>query len=206
MLNFNFDQIKDASRLRYYEQGLRACKGHIDYNLLFEISERGKLRMYPWEIEILYKAVMDRKPRTILEIGSWDGCSTMAMGIACKEFGGHIYSVDPRVGTMLNDNIKYYGLEKIVTPIKAFSPWVKGIPKRIEFLFIDGDHSTRNVLMDYFYWVHYMKKNDIVAFHDIAFDTVRKALDIIMAHDGKHWKELVKCEERRRGIGVWRAF
>jgi len=174
----------------------------MDFN---KIAELGKHRMYPWEIEILYNAVMERKPKVIVEVGSWDGCSTMAMAIACKSYGGNIYSIDPRVDTILSDNLKFFGIEQgIVTPIKAFSPWVEGVPQHIDFLFIDGNHSTKSVLMDYYYWVHFMKRGDVVAFHDITFASVQKAFGIIMESDGKHLKELVKCELRRRGVGVWR--
>ena len=169
------------------------------------IAEHGKNRMYPWEIEILYHAVMDRKPKIIVEVGSWDGCSTIAMGIACRTFGGYVYSIDPRVETILSENIKHFGIEDVVMPIKAFSPWVEGVPEHIDFLFIDGDHSTKSVLMDYYYWVHFMKRGDIIAFHDITFPAVKKALDLFMESDGKHLKEVITCKLRRRGIGIWRA-
>lgn len=170
-----------------------------------EIAKRGALRMYPWEIEILYNTARDRRPEVIVEIGSWDGCSTIALGCAAKEYGGKVYAVDPKSTDIFSENMKHFGLIDTVIPIKGFSPWVQLPIERINYLFIDGNHTTRSVLMDYFYWIHFMKKGDVVAFHDIVFDSVKKALDMIFEYDGKHLKEVQKCELRRRGIGVWQA-
>jgi len=171
-----------------------------------DISKRGACRMYPWEIEILYNTAKARRPEVIVEIGSWDGCSTIALGLVAKDCGGKVYAIDPKATVLFSENMKHFGLEDIVVPITGFSPWIKGIPERINYLFIDGDHSTKSVLLDYSYWIHFLKKNDIVAFHDITFDSVKNALDIIFDHDGKHLREIEKCELRRRGIGVWQAY
>ena len=161
--------------------------------------------MYPWEIEILYNTARERRPEVIVEIGSWDGCSTIALGCVAKEFGGKLYAIDPKATDLFSGNMEHFGLQDTVKAVTGFSPWVDGIPDRINYLFIDGNHTTKSVMLDYSYWVHFMKKNDIVAFHDITFPSVKKALDIIFEHDGKHLKEIQKCELRRRGIGVWQA-
>lgn len=193
--------------LREYLNYQKTVSGDMDYGICFDIFMRGAKRMFPWEIEILYKAVMDRKPKVILEIGSWDGCSTMAMGIACKSFGGKVYSIDPRIQCLLSENLKHYDLGEQVISIRGYSPWDghKIVPEHVNFLFIDGDHSTKSVLMDYYYWVKYLKTRDIVAFHDINFPAVKKAIDLIMESDGRHLSPVKVCRERNRGIGVWQV-
>lgn len=170
-----------------------------------DIAKRGAIRMYPWEIEILYNTAKARKPAVTVEIGSWDGCSTIALGLAAKECGGKVYAIDPKATEPFSANMEHFGLQDTVKAVRGFSPWVSGVPECINYLFIDGNHTTESVLLDYGYWIHFMKKGDMVAFHDITFPSVKRALDMIFEFNGKHLKEIEKCELRRRGIGVWQA-
>lgn len=172
-----------------------------------EIYERGNRRMYQWEIEILYETASSIKAKSILEIGAWDGCSTMVLGAVAKENNGRLYSIDPRLTITMLKNIEEMKLRNYVTNIVGASPWIdmKCMPNSYDYIFIDGDHRTRWVLADYHFWMRFLRKHGMVAFHDIHFPSIQKALEIIKETDEKGLKEVRYTEKKKRGILVWQT-
>lgn len=171
-----------------------------------EIAERGGNRMYWWELEMLDMLVRKYKPKSIVEIGAWDGCSTMTMALAAKETGGHIFSIDPQPSDILNTNLAELGLEDYVTKLTQSSPWVDMdlIELPIDFLLIDGNHHTRWVLVDYHYFKKYVRKGGLIAFHDCEFTSVKKAIEIILETDKKRITEVAYSGAKgKRGILAW---
>ena len=172
-----------------------------------EIYERGNRRMYLWELEILYETASSIKAKSIVEIGAWDGCSTMVLGTVAKENNGRLYSIDPRLTVDMLKNVEEMGLKEHVVNVVGASPWIdmKFMPNSYDYIFIDGNHQTRWVLVDYHFWMHYLRKHGMVAFHDISFPSVQKALEIIKETDEKQLKEVRYTEKKKRGILVWQT-
>lgn len=170
-----------------------------------EIAARGAKRMYWWELELLDQLVRKYEPKSIVEIGAWDGCSTMTLGLAAKKIGGHVFSIDPKLSDILKTNIAELGLENHVTKLTQSSPWIDMniIELPIDFLFIDGNHNTRWVLVDYHFFKKYMRKNGIIAFHDCEFPSVRRAIDIILETDKKLITEVAYSGKGKRGVLAW---
>lgn len=96
----------------------------------------------------------------IVEIGSWQGRSSVILGSAIKKKGkGHLYCVDHwnlfnnaecimdiDIWRVWNNHINEWGLQNIVTPVRSHSEgasnqWSES--KRIDLLFIDGWHEYR---------------------------------------------------------------
>lgn len=119
----------------------------------------------------------------ILEIGSWHGKSTI--WLAKGSIDGNnikIYAIDPHTGSsehkdwygkvntldIFKKNLKDFGVDKLIVPIVktskiAAKDW-KG--EKIEFLWIDGAHEYKYVLLDYFFWNPFLINDGVIAFHD----------------------------------------
>ena len=172
-----------------------------------DIAKRGGNRMYSWELETLYKTASSIKAKSILEIGAWDGCSTMILGAIAKENNGKLYSIDPILTVDMLKNLDELGLRDSVVNIVESSPWVdmKYMSNSYDYIFIDGNHDTRWVLVDYHYWSKFLRKHGMIAFHDVYFPSVKRALEIIKETDGKNLKEIFYSEHRKRGMLVWQT-
>ena len=173
-----------------------------------EIIIRGNKRMLASDLDILDRTARSTKPKTIVEIGSMDGTSSMCLGMVVRDFGGQLYCIEPRPTSRWRRNIQELFLEDSVTFIKAASPWVNTqcIPKPIDYLLIDGDHRTRWALVDYHFWCPMVRPGGMIAFHDYnakkdVGNWVRRAIDIILEDDDL--KEVEHNNTKDRGIIVF---
>jgi predicted O-methyltransferase YrrM len=125
--------------------------------------------------------------RTIVEIGSYCGRSTVVLGSVIRALRGtpgpRLYAIDPhdgRVGALdrgihataptfekFRRNIAAAGLAEIVQPVQQCSfqvPWTEPIC----YLFIDGLHDYANVARDFYHFEKWLAPGAYVAFHDYA--------------------------------------
>jgi len=116
----------------------------------------------------------------ILEVGVHCGISTTALlaGLEDKLLtgrGGHLWSID------VHPSCRYiwYGHHMWT----FYCPWSGDIPAPkvpLDLLFIDGDHSYEQVMLDLEDWVPKVKQGGMVLCHDAdapSFPGVRKAID-----------------------------
>ena len=174
-----------------------------------EISTRGGKRLVREDFDLLVKTCKEIRPKTIVEIGSMDGCSSMMFGLLAKEINAKVYCIEHRPKARWKKNIKELGLELVTTLIVEESPWVtlSAIQMPIDFLFIDGNHRTRWMLVDYHYWERYVRKGGRIAFHDYnarkgVKEWVRRGIDIIL-EDDKNLKEVGRNNTADRGTIVF---
>ncbi|WP_248927673.1 class I SAM-dependent methyltransferase [Paenibacillus hamazuiensis] len=126
----------------------------------------------------------------IVEIGSFKGKSTVALGLGSKwlsEKKRKIVAIDPFITngyyfdyfTEFQNNILNYRLANYVSPIKKFShEAVQDCPELISALFIDGDHSYAGVKRDIELYAPRVVRGGFIAFHDYtAYADVRRAVD-----------------------------
>jgi predicted O-methyltransferase YrrM len=124
-------------------------------------------------------------PQYILEIGSYQGKSTVLLGSVIMEYfaNAKVYAIDPHEGTvgavdqgihstaptleMFNKNIANAGLSGVVEMIKDYSYNVKW-EKPISLLFIDGLHDYPNVARDFWHFSKWVSPGGYVAFHDYS--------------------------------------
>jgi len=120
---------------------------------------------------------------TIVEIGSYKGRSTVAMGYGCINSSKHIYCIDTFDGNV-NDfqgpgrrdfyaewesNITKNGLRSYVTPTIGYSQdVVKNWNKLIDFIFIDGSHIYDDVRKDFDGFFPHLKAGGVLAMHDVG--------------------------------------
>ncbi len=137
---------------------------------LDEIIVRGNRRMTVHDLNLLDKSSREIGAKTIVEIGSMDGCSSMLLGRVARDGGGRLYCVEPHVKSRWRQNIADLALGPVVTLIEAESPWISPglLPSwPIDFLLIDADHRCSRAIADYVFWARFVRAGGRIAFHDI---------------------------------------
>lgn len=143
-------------------------------------------------------ALVDHLDGEIVEIGSFKGKSTVALGLGSKfisERKRTIFAIDPFVTNghyiyHFNDflnNIVNMRLANYVTPIKKFSQdAIQDCPENIAALFVDGDHSYFGVKRDIELYAPRVVPGGFIAFHDYTvYQDVKKAVDELC--DGREY-------------------
>jgi len=117
----------------------------------------------------------------IVEIGAYQGRSSICLGLGAKEAGATVYSIDHHPtyeagGTLYSmadnqmyyTNIAKYGVGDVIKTINLPSDviWQCWLGT-IALLFIDGNHEYEHVSRDFNQWSVF---TDIVALHDTAND------------------------------------
>jgi predicted O-methyltransferase YrrM len=156
-------------------------------NVIDELLEKLK-KINGWLLDeeaiFLYNQAKNVKGKgIILEIGSWHGKSTIWLAKGSMDGNNiKVYAIDPHTGSsehkdwygrvntldIFRKNIADFGVDKLIVPIiktskKAALEW-NG--EKIEFLWIDGAHEYKYVLLDYLLWNPFLIKGGIIAFHD----------------------------------------
>ncbi len=150
------------------------------------------------EIERLLSIVEKSHPEIVLEIGTAKGGTLFLFSqVASKD--AHLISVDlpverdgysnwkvPFYKSFARENQKIE-LIREDSHLKETFEKIKEVLKdrKVDFLFIDGDHSYEGVKKDFEMYSSLVKKNGLIAFHDI----IKHPLDIDCNVD-KFWDEI----------------
>lgn len=153
----------------------------------------------PLEAQLLYDlATAVPKGGVIVEIGSYQGKSTVCLGLGAKEAGAWVYAIDPHDDMQENEST-HYGMENhaallrnlleyeiaetvriiAMRSILAWSGWYEPI----NLLWIDGDHEFMAVRDDLSCWSEFA--TDIIAVHDSSghYPDVSRALEEFLAEN-----------------------
>jgi predicted O-methyltransferase YrrM len=149
--------------------------------------------LWPPEAGALYRSVRrvsrDR-PATVVEIGSWEGRSTiaLALGVLERPAGGRVFAIDPHVDAddryeRFRRNIERSDVGGVVTPIRDFS--YRARPQfeqdTVDVLFVDGAHDLESVRQDITDWVPTLRSGATIAFNDPFWPGVGAALRALVA-------------------------
>jgi len=143
---------------------------------LFKNKKRGIIRMDYEEAKFLYDSVDALDNPECVEIGRYQGGSTILMSSA----GGRIFSVDAHVfkhesgvfGGRLDDYLgivlHLLGIKDRVMMVVADSQNYNtaNLKEKVDLIFIDGDHTYEGVKKDYYNWIKTVKPGGYVLFHD----------------------------------------
>lgn len=144
------------------------------------------------ELEKLYE--LSKGAENIIELGSYQGASTIAMASNMKKDGILIaidiwlsnpsMRPDPKDCTVYEEflsNIGKFNVDSIIKPIKEKTvDAVKQLSPdfKADIIFIDADHAEPAVLIDYQTFFPFLKKDGYIVFHDYAsFSGVKKVID-----------------------------
>jgi predicted O-methyltransferase YrrM len=125
-----------------------------------------------------------KKNGIVIEIGSWKGKSTFCIAKGLKN--GMIFAIDPfncagdpdsivaykkqkgdaELIDQFDNNMKNLGVSNKVTSLVGYSRDFIDMNKKIDFLFIDGDHSKKECEFDFLNYFSKVIKGGFIAFHD----------------------------------------
>lgn len=132
--------------------------------------------------ELYRSLILNMAPRLIVEIGVFMGASTIWAASALKDLGGngHICSIDLFNKEMEENHIEYvqHTLESaeisdMVTLLQLnscldFEKFVEHLAgKKIDFLFIDGDHTPRGARSDFLKFNEHLSTGGYILLHDV---------------------------------------
>lgn len=119
--------------------------------------------------------------QTIVEIGSWQGKSTiwLAKGSLAGN-GNSVYAIDPHCGSeshlnegeantedVFHENMRKAEVDHIVVPlVRKSNEAIRTWKQDIGLLWIDGTHEYEEVKRDFQLWEPYLSSFGVVAFHD----------------------------------------
>jgi predicted O-methyltransferase YrrM len=150
----------------------------------FSVVDDAPVWMSMQERVMLYALVAGLQPRTVLEIGTFKGGSTMIMCAALDDLGdGQIVCVDPDPRV---DPEHWASIEHRATMIARPSPEALAeaaarAGRPFDFALIDGDHSTEGVVRDIDATLPTLADDAYLLFHDVHYfrvaDAIKRALD-----------------------------
>jgi predicted O-methyltransferase YrrM len=127
--------------------------------------------------------------KQIVELGTRDGNSTMALLESARAIGGHVTSVDIEPCLSARRRVENAGLLQNWTFIQANDMELEPpqIPARMDFLFIDTSHLYAPTLAELKKYSDYLQPGAWVALHDyVSFPGVNRAVqDFVQSAGGK---------------------
>lgn len=140
----------------------------------------------------LHRAVLTKRPQTMVEIGMANGAATLAILSALAQLGGQrqLISIDPgqtsEWGKAGVKNVAANGFAGLHRLIEA--PDYLALPELVrqglapEAAYVDGKHSFEYVLLDFFYLDKLLPVGGIIGFNDCGWRTVRQVLRFVVTN------------------------
>jgi predicted O-methyltransferase YrrM len=141
-------------------------------------------------IEEIFKS---RKIQTVVEVGSWLGCSTRHIATLLPQ-GGKVYAVDhwlgstehvgnefvPQLYQQFLSNVIHAKLTDRIVPVKMESVKAAQHLKdlKVDLVYIDGAHDTESVLQDLRAWYPFVKGHGVICGDDWTCSTVADAVTL----------------------------
>ena len=197
------DILNDSSYYTSYEK-LR----YIENNMVGRVCHR-HIHLLPVIREALLRLYGDGFCREYVEIGTLHGGSMSLMmhqynpphctGIDLFDYYGGEIDTE---GFVVSEDIAYCNIERNLLNgmmqrpyqlIQANSQHVDFslLPKKIQFLFIDGDHSYEGVKKDFYRYEGLVERGGVIVFDDyMSIPSVNKAIQDIIRHEGTSFNVL----------------
>jgi hypothetical protein len=116
-------------------------------------------------ISALISAVPDGG--TIVEIGTAEGGTALLAHEACAGRTVEIYTVDIDPSRIATETLFGTGVHVITQASEVFAQeWPARVGRKIDYLFIDGNHDLEHVAGDWNAWLPHLAPDGRVAFHD----------------------------------------
>jgi predicted O-methyltransferase YrrM len=154
--------------------------GLNSFSVPTQLTKTERVFLYSLAIQLSNEA-------TIVEVGSWFGGSAQFLATAARLLEGTLFCVDTWMGDAMSRqpydsyheflvNVRRFG--SIVKPLRGTSEeMAKQFNSKIDFLFIDGDHSYGGCRLDIEAWFPHLNHQAIVVFHDYGWaEGVQKAV------------------------------
>jgi hypothetical protein len=145
----------------------------------------------------------------VVEIGSFQGKSTVALGLGAKQAGAWVWAIDPHDDYQVNETVRY-GMENHAALLKnlvefevadtvhmialssfsVVSVWINPV----NLLWVDGCHDYEMVKLDLVMWAERVIPSGKIALHDTSghYPEVTRALNEFLADH--NWHILEQCD------------
>ena len=177
----NFTQL--ISEADILQNSIRANSHNLTYIISkLKESKLFKLEQKTKEIYFILNLIKEQNPKILCEIGAFRGGSLCGFSNVAPE-NSKIISIDVNYPLKRKIAHKRFSREKQkIICINGNTQNNRTINKirhvlgreKIDFLFIDGDHSLFGVMNDYVRFSPFVKKGGIIAFHDIHPDQLMR--------------------------------
>ncbi len=125
----------------------------------------------------LYMLTKQFNLRTILELGTGTGESTVPLLFAAKEIGGVVYSIDIDQCKEAKRTVESYGLSPYWNFAQGNDLAVEW-KRPIDHLFIDTSHSFDNTLAELKKYEPFVNRGGVITIHDsVSFPEVKDAVE-----------------------------
>lgn len=190
----------------------------LDVDLMMSYAEEDSIGGFPekWhggsihshEGKILYSVVRILQPETLLDLGTYKGCSASHLALACEKNGkGHIYTVDSSDWHEIGAYIPQELVHRVTRVTADALVWLASEAPKAEFVFEDGPHSpgfTEGVIRT-LENRNLLGEGAVVFHHDAALPTqyginVREGLDRTL---GSLYR-VVEVSPSESGLAYWR--
>lgn len=153
--------------------------------------------------EQLALAKYAKESKVAVEIGVYEGVNTVIISNVISA-NGKLFAIDPffkgKLGICYHEKTAKHQIKKhgLVSKVKFISKLsfdaVNDVPDKIDFIFIDGDHSLEGIEKDWNLFSGKVKLNGIIALHDTAVP----AHDKSVANLGscKYFNSTIKHDKR----------
>lgn len=214
-LRIPFNRRSALRRLRTYHQEPRSVPETVDWAMGFGGSGYFTIHTVQKRSEILALAqeVAELKPRTILEIGTaragtlliWAGLASHRV-VTCDLFHSSIQkpllmALPPRnsncqVVLLTGDSHTSHFRQRVADALGG---------EKVDFLFIDGDHTEVGVEQDYEDYKEFVRPGGLIAFHDIVEAQAIPTNEVYpfweRVKQGRDYKEFVD-DKGQTGFGI----
>lgn len=135
--------------------------------------------MTPLERLALYSAAISMpEGATIVEVGSYLGASTVLLAAAARQRHGRVFCIDTWRNETMPEGARDTFAEfmrnvarhiDVIRPLRKRSDQLMPgeLPDRLEFVFLDGDHSYEAVIREYRFFTSRLASGSILAMHDV---------------------------------------
>lgn len=147
---------------------------------------------FPVMRKIISENINNRLPAECVEVGSWVGRSALLLseyfyrvycvdtfdGRTAKDWiGNTVYSQEEIFGTFLC-NTKSRLMTTIVPCVGTSEFWAFRFSRKVEMVFIDGDHSYEGCKADITAWTPHVRPGGLMMWHDYGWhEGVTRAVD-----------------------------
>jgi len=149
------------------ERPKETCTTNLSPQREYERVAKDEYSYIHEHLTTLYFIVSEFKTKRILEIGTGNGHSTLAMAEAAKPIGGHVTTIDIEECKSAKDLIFSKDLGEIVTFIKSDSLKI-GYESSLDLVFIDGAHTYAQVMAELKKYAWLVNIGGFIILHDIA--------------------------------------
>jgi predicted O-methyltransferase YrrM len=136
-------------------------KYDIEIDAIWKVAQAFKIQQRESEFKNLLHLIKQHEPKIILEIGAYDGGTTVSFLRLAKK----VISIDLKHRCEIKEAVQITAdTHKHETQIELLKHLQ---PLQADVLFIDGDHSAEGSMMDFEQYRQFVKHGGLIVFHDI---------------------------------------